>query len=299
MAKKGIKESKFNWLIITILVLLTVYAVSLLFPLLWSLMTSFKDPIKDYFLPIHKISFPASWKLVNYETAWIYSYVPVYRENQPTLYFNIMQQFGNSLLYSLGCALAATAIPCLMAYIVARYKYKFLQYIYAIVIVTMALPVVGSLPSEIQVSKALGIYDTFWGLWIMKANFLGVYFLVFYAQFKMIPKDYTEAAKIDGASNVRIMLQIILPLATSTFATVFLLNFITYWNDYQIPMVYLPSHPVAAYGIYMFYNNKANQIQNTPTQLAGMWLTALPIIVVFLIFQDKLMVNMSIGGLKG
>lgn len=297
--KKGIKAGKFNWLLIIILVLLTLYTVSLLFPIFWSAMTSFKDPVKDYYLPSHKIDFPKAWSLMNYKTAWIYSYVPVYRDNQPTLYFNIVQQFGNSLLYSIGCAAAATFVPCLVSYIVARYRYKFLEFIYAIVIVTMALPVVGSLPSEIQVSKALGIFDTFWGLWIMKANFLGVYFLVFYAQFKMIPKDYTEAAKIDGASNFRVMVQVIMPLAVSTISTVFLLTFIAYWNDYQIPMIYLPSHPVAAYGIYMFYNNKANQIQNTPTQLAGMWLTALPIIVVFLIFQDKLVVNMSIGGLKG
>ena len=181
----------------------------------------------------------------------------------------------------------------------ARYRYKFLNIYYMIVIVTMSLPIIGALPSEIMVAKMLGLYDTFWGQWIMKAHFLGIYFLVFHAQFKMIPYEYTEAAKIDGASNFRTMTMIIMPLAWSTISTVLLLSFVGFWNDYQAPMLYLPSYPVAAYGIFLFQDSQEQLLSYTPTKLAGITLLAIPIVIVFLVFQNKLMTNLSIGGLKG
>lgn len=67
------------------------------------------------------------------------------------------------------------------------------------VLITMVIPVVGSLPAEIRMAQSLGLYDQIWGMWILKANFLGMYFLVFYNIFKALPASYTEAAKIDGA----------------------------------------------------------------------------------------------------
>ena len=69
---------------------------------------------------------------------------------------------------------------------------------------------------------------------------------------------------------------------------VFVLAFISYWNDFQIPMVYLPSHPVAAYGMYQFQNTAIVEIANTPTRLAGICLMTFPIVVFYAIFNKKL-----------
>jgi ABC-type glycerol-3-phosphate transport system permease component len=115
----------------------------------------------------------------------------------------------------------------------------------------------------------------------------------------MIPKDYTEAAKIDGANPFTIMTQIIVPLATTTTSTVFVLTFIGYWNDFQIPMVYIPSYPVAAYGMFVFQNTPIVEIANTPTRLAGICLLAFPIVIFYAFFNKKLNVNLSVGGIKG
>jgi ABC-type glycerol-3-phosphate transport system permease component len=166
-------------------------------------------------------------------------------------------------------------------------------------LLALALPIVGSLPSEIAVSQQLGLYDTFLGLWIMRGNFLNTYFLIFFAQFKMIPRDYTEAAKIDGAHPFTIMTKIIFPLAGGTIATVLVLAFIGYWNDFQIPMVYLPSHPVAAYGMYYFQTSRGSALDYVPIQMAGVLIMALPIVIFYGIFNKKLNVNLSVGGIKG
>lgn len=296
--KSSIKEP-FNWLALALFVLLLLYTLSLLFPVLWALLTSFKSPMEYDFMG-NKTGWPASFTFDNYGTAYRNFYVSVYdAASDSYTYFYMFDLFGNSLLYSFLCALAATITPCLVAYAVARFNFRFSKVIYSIVIITMALPIVGSLPSEIQMVKALGIFDSFTGLFILKANFLGIYFLVFYAQFKSIPMAYSEAAKIDGASHFRVMAQIILPLSIGTIMTVFLLNFITFWNDYQIPMVYLPSHPVAAFGMYEFQNVMTTELANTPTRIAGIFIMAAPILVVFAILNRRLMVNLSVGGIKG
>ena len=186
-----------------------------------------------------------------------------------------------------------------MGYATARFRYKFSEYIYAFVLITMALPIVGSMPSEIAVAQKLRIFDTMPGMWILRANFLNTYFLIFYAQFRMIPRDYTEAAKIDGTNPFTIMTQIIVPLAATTTSTVFVLTFIGYWNDFQIPMVYIPSYPVAAYGMFVFQNTPIVEIANTPTRLAGICLLAFPIVIFYAFFNKKLNVNLSVGGIKG
>ena len=70
-------------------------------------------------------------------------------------------------------------------------------------------------------------------------------------------------------------------------------------NDFQIPMVYIPSHPVAAYGMYKFQNYRTLEIDTDPVRLAGICLMAAPIVIFYAIFNKKLNVNMSDGGIKG
>lgn len=299
------KKSKVNVLAVVISALLITYMITMGIALFWTMMTTLKTNSEYEFYTVNdvivsnKLWLPKEGiSLINYKTAYQYFYVKVEMTNY-TLQFNIFQQFLNSILYSFGCATAVTVVSLVMGYATARFKYKFSGYIYAFVLVTMALPIVGSMPSEIAVADKLNILDTFPGMWIMKANFLNTYFLIFFAQFKMIPKDYTEAAKIDGASPLSVMVKIIVPLASATTSTVFVLAFIGYWNDFQIPMVYLRSHPVAAYGMYTFQNTAIPQIANTPTRLAGIFLMALPIVIFYAIFNKKLNVNLSVGGIKG
>ena len=81
-----------------------------------------------------------------------------------------------------------------MAYATARFDFRLSNVIYGIVLVTMVLPIVGNLPAEIQMTRQLHIYDTMWGAWILKANFLGMYYLVFFATFRGVPAALSEAA---------------------------------------------------------------------------------------------------------
>ena len=163
----------------------------------------------------------------------------------------------------------------------------------------MIIPIVGNLPAEIKMAKSLDLYDRIWGLWFMKANFLGIYFLVFYNFFKNLPNAYNEAAKIDGSGNFRTMIQVIFPMALPLFFTVMLINFINFWNDYQVPLVYLPSYPTIAVGMQYMAATNAEELQYIPIKLAAAVIMIVPILIVFLVFHKKLLGNLTMGGIKG
>ena len=298
-----VKKNKSNFSVLKILlfVVLLLYACSLLVPALWALLTSLKS-YEEYSILENVTGLPRIKSfadiVANYKEAWQqgYAYASV---NGQTLYFTIPEQIVNSLLYALGCMITATMTPCLTAYVCARYPYKFSKVIHNIVIFAMVIPIVGSLPSELEMVRTLGIYDTFWGLWIQKANFIGTYFFVFYAQFKMIPETYAEAARMDGASEFATMVRIILPMAKGTIGTVALLKFVEFWNDYQIPMVFLPSRPTLGYGMYLFSQRIGQVISSVPMRISYMIVVITPILLLFILLHKKLMGNISVGGIKG
>ena len=292
------KKLQFNPIAVITCAILVLYVVTMLFSVIWLLSSTLKTTT-EYHGGAYDSMGTALWfpKKVTFENfSFVYNN---YFVNTKYGDVYLLEQYGNSRLYCVGCSFTTTATCLVMGYASARFKYKLSGYIYAFVLVTMALPVVGSMPSEIRVADQLNIFGTFHGIWIMRASFLSMYFLIFYAQFKMIPKDYTEAAKIDGASPGAIMMKIIVPLAATTTTTVFVLLFISYWNDYQIPRIYLEEHPVAAHGMYNFVQIPVNELDSTPYKLAGIVIMALPIVIFYAIFNKKLNVNLSVGGIKG
>lgn len=292
--KNKIKKNGIVFSIITFVVLL-IYALSLIIPLVWSFITSCRDYID--IIVNGGFAMPNPW-VNNYKTVFEYFHVVV-PFGASTRNVEIPEQLINSILYAFGSAVFSMLASILVAYISSKFDFKFCSVIYVIVILQMIIPIVGSLPSEIRMATALGLYDSIIGMWIMKTYVTGLYFLVFYSSFKLIPKDYSEAAQLDGAGNFRIMWNIMFPFVKGTIVTVILLNFITFWNDYQTPLIYMPTHPTLAYGLYYFTSGSYEiATSNVPTQLAGCMLMAIPLFAVFIIFQKRILGNLSLGGLK-
>lgn len=281
---------------IILLVTLIIYMISLSLPMLWALYTSIKGVVQfkmDPIFPTWPLTFEPYVKAFNN----FLMLVDDGAGGTKTVAFEGMML--NSVVYSVGCALIQTSVICITAYATSRFNFKFDKIIYNTVIITMILPIVGSLPSEIRMAKMFGLYNKIYGMFIMKAHFLGMYYLVFHAMFRGIPKDYDEAAYIDGANNFVIFFKIILPLASGTFLTIALINFIGYWNDYTTPLVYMPDHPTIAFGLYDFVQSPVGEKVHKPVKLAACMLVFLPNFAVFLIFRNKLIGNISMGGLKG
>ena len=136
------------------------------------------------------------------------------------------------------------------------------------------------------------------GMWILKSGFLGMHFLIFYGMFKAMPKDYSEAAYVDGANNFTVMVRIMFPLARNTFLTIMLIKFIDLWNDYYMTMQFMPNIKTLAFGLYEYSQSYKPAISSTPMKLAGCCILAVPVLVLFLCFHDRIMGNISMGGIK-
>lgn len=287
-------HTRFSTFTVLLLIILLLYAISLFTPLLWALMTSFKKQ-SDFLVNV--VGLPEKWTW-NYTFVFNMFYIDV-PSAEGTRRVGMAFMYLYAFAYALGCAFFNSFVPLITAYLCARFPYKFSKAVYTVVIITMVLPIIGALPAEIRMSKALGLFDHIWGLWIMKANFLGMYFLVFYNTFKTLPMAFTEAAKIDGAGNLSILFRIILPLVRNTFFTVMLINFITFWNDYQTPLIYLPSYPTIALGMYEMASTTINGLSTVPMRMTGSMLMLIPILILFLCFHKRIMGNLTMGGIKG
>lgn len=300
-----LKKNTITPFLLFLFIVLTLYVLSIFAVLGWGIMTSFKDKW-DYIyygagtLPSKEFG----WHFDNYIQAFKLLRVPIYTE-RGTYFVYMNEMLLNSFLYSIGAAFFATITPCLVAYACQRYKFRYLKVLYSIVIVTMLLPIVGSLPSEITMMRNLGFlgngeFMEYIGILFMKSNFLGLYFLVFYASFQSIPRDYEEAAFIDGASHFKVMLMVNMPLIKTAVASVFLLNFIGAWNDYQTPMVFWPSRPTLAYGMYMFkFSTEKEVLDSVPLTITGGIIMVIPIIILYIAASRKLLGNITAGGIKG
>ena len=96
------------------------------------------------------------------------------------------------------------------------------------------------------------------------------------------------------------MYNVMFPLAKNVFATVFLITFISLWNDYQAPALYIPSYPTLAYGVYyVCIRDNRGIFTYIPGHMTVCTIVAMPIIILFIAFKNKLIGNLTMGGIKG
>jgi len=204
-----------------------------------------------------------------------------------------------TLLYAGGGAFFATFMPMFMGYLCAMYSNKVSSFLYALVVFVIATPIVGSQPSAINLMRSLRLYDTFWGEFLRRSSFANMYFLIFFAYFKSMSSGFSEAAEIDGASQWNVMFRIYIPLAANIFFTVYLILFVNFWNDFTTPMMFLPSKPTLSYLIYYKVSiDTGDNFKIVARQMAALMVFAVPIIVIFSVFNKRLMTNLTMGGMK-
>lgn len=319
--KKTVTVTKVVFVIL--FVALALYTLIMLSSLLWGLITSLKSS-NDFENFGNVIGFPnisvegtpyagipsgrdALLKLANYKIVlekFVITRRAVYYGLGPEQIVHTCKAgFGellvNTLLYTVGGALIYALMPALTAYLCAKYPYKLSAIIVVVYTLMMCMPIVGSTPFELTFLRNTGLYDNIIGNYIQKMTGSGMYFFVYLAYFKGTSETYREAAQIDGASQLRIMTTIYFPLAIKIIATVFLIQFVALWNDYQTPLLYLPTHPTLAYAVYyVSYEAFEPALYHTPPRIAGLMLLAVPIVILFAIFKDKLMGDISLGGIK-
>ncbi len=325
--KKKIKN-KLHILDIAILAILIVYALSLILIMCWGFITSLKantDFISGNVLLFPNVGTPGmdlpngQHFLSGQEALFFGYYTGIFNlfkidsiqmdyysaifgkiEGPASTTYTFGNFLVNSIVYSGICSFVHAFVAFTCAYLCAKYKFRFSEFIYVVMLVVMAIPIVGSSPSMISLLRNLAIYDTYFAMIALNFNFTGVYFFVFHAHLSGLSDTYVEAAEIDGASQMQILISIIFPLCAKVFFTVFLLQFIQTWNDYQTALLYYPNHPTLAYAIFKMniQSNGGMDILSVPSKIAGCMVLAIPVFALFVAFNKMLMGNLTMGGIK-
>ncbi len=282
---------------IIVFLILAAYSLCLLYMIFWAFMTSVKN--YDDYLFDSAIAFPKTFDWSSYAVVFEEFSVTI-QKNGEMYNFGVLDMFFNSVIYAGIGSLLSTLVPFVVAYITAKYDFWYSKVINTMVIVLLGLPIIGNTSSMIAVLNALNLFDSFIGLFMMGFSFVSIYYMIFYASWSGIPNAYREAAEIDGANDFTVMCRIMFPMMTKIFTTVLLMIFVSRWNDYQTPLLYAPSIPVLARGVYTVTKTSGNagSLSNTPTRMAAIMVVLIPISIVFILFNKKLMGNVSMGGLK-
>lgn len=333
--KKAKKPVMINAYSIIVGIVLLLYTISVFFPLLWGFMTSLKydtDLMYNFFgLPDMSYWQKNAAYLANPENAILdgetyyklwgmdhlfanytkaFTNIQIVGSNGYDVGWNLnvhvdkqingslMGIISNTFLLVIGTSVCAAAAPCIAGYLCAKFKYKFSTVMYSFVIFVMSMPLVGTTTSLLMLLKRLSLYDTIYGMWLRSFSFSSSYFLIFYAFFKTTSDTYSEAAQIDGASQFRIMWSIYIPLASKIISTIFLLQIVAHYNEYTTCLYFLPSYPTLSYAIWFFQFSSSEGSRAKTELIATSMMLSLPMLIVFIVFKNKLMGNISLGGVK-
>jgi multiple sugar transport system permease protein len=262
--------------------ILIVLAVSFLLPLLWMISTSLK-PLNEVFTYPPKY-IPSSFQWRNYVDGW------------RILPFNTFLK--NSLIVT--CAnVTGNLISCtLVAYGFARLRARGKNVLFILMLATIMIPREVTIVPRFLFFSHLGMVNTLWPL-ILPAWFGYPFFIFLLRQFFMsIPRDLDDAARMDGASHLQILLHIILPLSKPALATVAIFAFIGNWTNYLDPLIYLRSTDkyTLPLGLDLFRGPAFTQ---TNWLMAVSIITVIPVMVAFFVAQRSFVRGVTLTGMGG
>lgn len=279
-----IKESKsaIRYAVIVLLVTYTIFFVALVG---WTFLNSLKGLLeynKD------KLSLPKDWLFSNYKLA--FETMSAGGRSFVTLIFN-------AVWVAAGTVLIGQATVLLFAYVMARFDFPLRKFFDKLNIFILVVPIMGSMPAFMKVMTMLGLYDS--PLYILTAiSGFGGGLVIYRTAFRNVPWEYAEAAYIDGASHVQVFLKLMIPQVLPLIIATLIGAFTNVWNDSMTPLLYLPSYPTLASGLYVYQVEMARKI-HTPVLFAGCFMCSIPPIILFIVF-NKYMMNVDLsGGLKG
>lgn len=288
-------KKKFSIFNIVILSLLILQAAIILIPYLWALMTTFKTKIN---YDNDALGFPTEWTFENYVNTFKNLSMIITKPGVGKVKLKLMDFFMNSFLFTFISSFVSTASIYAVAYActMCRFK-KFSRLIELFVLVSMSLPLYGSLSASISVHQFLNLYDNFLPYTIVSSlGFSTMYFFVVEVCLNSIPASFRESAQIDGASMVQIMFKVMLPLTIGVFGTIFLIKFIENWNNYSVNLVYLKSYPTLSYALWHFNTTTSKETSHAIVKITAAIVVVLPIFVLFCAFNKLLMSNISLSG---
>ena len=211
--------------------------------------------------------------------------------------YSYLEMLWHSVWRTTGASVISWMSTIMVCYILVHYKSKFTEFIYALGLVISIIPLYGAGPAQYKLLSDLRLVDNPMLLYT-NITLFGGHFFYMYAFWKGISWSYAEAAEIDGANDYQTFFKIMLPMLVPSAIVLFVMSFIAGWNDYEGTLLYMKAYPNLSYGAYIF---EEIGIRSTgkPVYFAGVLISLIPILALFLAFQNTIMEKVYLGGLKG
>jgi len=263
-------------------IVLVLFSILMIFPVFVVLLDSLKSQRELYMNPW---GFPKVARLSNYVQAWSIGKIGDY--------------YLNSIIVALGSLVLIIAIVYLAAYALARFRFRGRDVIVILFVSTMMLPIQVTIIPIYKIENALHINDSLLGLilpYVAKALPFSIFILI--AFLKTLPREFDEAARIDGAGRFTILAKIMVPLSKPGFATIVILNFMSIWNDFYLPLVLIhdPTKRTLNLGLVNF--SQLWGLQDYTRLFAALAIISVPLIAVYIIFQKQFISGLTSGGLR-
>jgi N-acetylglucosamine transport system permease protein len=262
---------------------LILWAFMVVMPLLWAVMTSFKDDSSIFSSPW---ALPDKLHFDNWARAWTDA--------------NMSDYFLNTILVVGGSLIGTLVLGSMAAYVLARFDFPGNRFIYYLFIGGMSFPIMLALVPLFYVVNNMGLLNTIHGLILVYIAY-SLPFTVFFlhAFFRTLPTSVAEAAFVDGASHSRTFFQIMLPMAKPGLISVGIFNFLGQWNQYMLPTVLNtdPDKHVLTQGLVQLAVSQGYK-GDWSGLFAGLVMAMLPVLAAYIVFQRQVVQGLTAGALK-
>ena len=224
--------------------------------------------------------------------------VPILDNYQKVLFHKNFGDWYRNTIVTVGLTIFLRLLVTLpAAYAFSRLRFPGGRLIMAILLATLMVPGETTMVPRYMFFRTLGLLDTSWTIILPEIS--EVFYLLLLSEFfRSIPEDFSEAAKIDGAGHVRILLALFLPLSGPSIATTILFSFINIWNNFLDPFLFINSMDRQLITPALrFFQERGGA--NVPMQLAGATLSVVPVVALFLFTQKFFVAGVSSSGIKG
>jgi len=276
------RDPRRTWGQVALYAVLTIGALIILLPLFWILLTSFKTDSDAINNPASPVPSPFSFE----------AYQTLFTSNEP-----ILRWFLNSLAAGALQTLIILVTASMGAYALARLDFPGKKLVFGAIVLTLFVPPVIFLIPNYLIVQNFGWLDSIWAITVPGAA--GAFGIFFLRQFFLnLPAEIEEAARLDGAGDIRIFAQIILPLSRPAIATLAVLAFLANWNDFLWPIYVLltPEHQTLQPGLAVLQGAYSTHYGIV---MAGAVIASVPVMILFVLAQRHIVESVAASGLKG
>ena len=264
-------------------IVVSLIAVLFVVPLVWMVLSSLKTAPEVFARPFHWLPARVQWQ--NYATVWM---------NEEA---SMLRAFANTLYIALFSIIGQMFISSLAAYSFAKINFKGKQIVFMLFLSSMMVPSQLTIIPRFMLFKTIGLYNNLWA--IILPAFFGATSIFMLRQFYMgLPNDLIEAAKIDGAGHLRIFLRIMLPLTKAALMSLIILAFISSWNEYMAPLIFLVKKE-----LYTVSQNiqwyMLDEFKEHNLTMAAATSAIVPIVILFIVGQKYFVEGIATSGVKG